>query len=168
MKLRITLLGLLLTCGAPVAVYAAGAAAVPFDHFTTGFELDGLHRNVDCEACHRNGVFKGTPRLCAGCHDGSNRIASTAKTPRHMLTTRCARRAIRLTPVGRQCQSSTMKKWWVPVSRVTTAPMRRENRLRIRRRQMTAVRATTRSPGLRSRGSITPESLTGVTDATTA
>src|SRR5512147_789394 len=80
--------GLLLMLAAPTLVHAAAATgAPPFDHFTTGFELDGMHRNVDCEACHVRGVFKGTPRTCAGCHDGSNRIANSAKSPRHMMTT---------------------------------------------------------------------------------
>ena len=78
---------------------------VPFDHFTTGFELDGMHRNVDCESCHVRGVFKGTPRTCAGCHDGSNRIANSAKSPRHMLTT----------AVCEACHTTTMSWNSVPV-----------------------------------------------------
>ena len=81
------IVALLIMLGAPIAGHAAAASAVPFDHFTTGFELDGMHRNVECEACHVHGVFEGTPRACAGCHDGSNRIANSAKSPRHMMTT---------------------------------------------------------------------------------
>ena len=41
---------------------------VPFDHLTTGFELDGVHRDLPCESCHLNAVFRGTPRDCATCH----------------------------------------------------------------------------------------------------
>jgi hypothetical protein len=75
---------LLPALGAPL--YAHAVANSDFDHFATGFELDGKHRNVDCEACHVRGIFKGTPRACGACHDGSNFIASTSKPVTHMLT----------------------------------------------------------------------------------
>ena len=39
-----------------------------FDHVTTGYLLIGQHEFVSCEACHVGGVFKGTPKRCAGCH----------------------------------------------------------------------------------------------------
>ncbi len=80
-------LGLLSMLVAATLAQAATATGTPFDHFTTGFELDGMHRSVDCESCHVQGVFKGTPRTCARCHDGSNRVANSAKSPRHMMTT---------------------------------------------------------------------------------
>lgn len=41
-----------------------------FDHFTTGYPLSGMHMQVKCEGCHIKGVFKGTPRQCASCHNG--------------------------------------------------------------------------------------------------
>ena len=41
-------------------------AANGFDHLTTGYELRGAHRDLSCEYCHAKGVFKGTPRTCAG------------------------------------------------------------------------------------------------------
>ncbi|WP_455204919.1 hypothetical protein [Kaarinaea lacus] len=41
-----------------------------FDHFSTGYPLSGMHFQVKCEACHIRGVFKGTPRQCASCHNG--------------------------------------------------------------------------------------------------
>src|ERR1700680_4457982 len=49
---------------------AAGAAPITlsFDHLSTGFELDGVHRDLPCEQCHLNAVFKGTPRACGSCH----------------------------------------------------------------------------------------------------
>ena len=31
-------------------------AQEPFDHFSTGFVLDGAHANVSCESCHTYGV----------------------------------------------------------------------------------------------------------------
>ena len=40
----------------------------PFDHFSTGFELDGAHANVTCERCHTGGKFEGTNPACVSCH----------------------------------------------------------------------------------------------------
>jgi len=46
-----------------------------FDHFTTGFALNGRHRTVACSECHKSG-YAGTPRACYSCHkadyDGTN------------------------------------------------------------------------------------------------
>ena len=53
------------------------AADQPFDHILTGFPLTGLHARVDCESCHVDGIFKGTPRRCRGCHTRGNRITAT-------------------------------------------------------------------------------------------
>ena len=39
-----------------------------FDHSRADFPLDGAHVNVDCENCHKDRVFKGTPTACSGCH----------------------------------------------------------------------------------------------------
>jgi len=38
-----------------------------FDH-NAFFPLTGGHRNLDCEACHTDGVFAGTPTDCFSCH----------------------------------------------------------------------------------------------------
>lgn len=54
-----------------------------FDHFNTGYPLSGMHLQVDCQSCHIKGVFKGSPRTCAGCHN--NQIAS-GKPINHMRT----------------------------------------------------------------------------------
>ena len=32
------------------------------------FALEGIHATLDCAACHKNGVYAGTPRECYGCH----------------------------------------------------------------------------------------------------
>ena len=64
-----------------VWVLAAGAGlawsqdAAPFDHLSTGFALTGAHGSVRCESCHQDGVLKGTPRECASCHVGGQRLA---------------------------------------------------------------------------------------------
>ena len=57
-----------------------------FDHLTTGFELRDAHRDMACEYCHVNGVFKGTPRNCAGCHTIGSRISATPKPPKHIAS----------------------------------------------------------------------------------
>jgi hypothetical protein len=62
-----------------------------FDHLTTGFELIGQHRDLPCESCHANAVFKGTPTDCAACHGIGTTVRATAKPANHILSTdRCA------------------------------------------------------------------------------
>jgi hypothetical protein len=53
----------------------AQQAGKAFDHTKTGFALSGQHKQQRCESCHINGVFKGTPRDCAGCHTSGARFA---------------------------------------------------------------------------------------------
>src|SRR4051794_17964239 len=57
-----------------------------FDHLTTGYELQGAHRDLSCEYCHQRGVFKGIPRNCVGCHTMGSRISSTPRPPTHIST----------------------------------------------------------------------------------
>jgi hypothetical protein len=37
-------------------------------HNETAFPLDGRHRDVACESCHRQSIYKGTPTTCYDCH----------------------------------------------------------------------------------------------------
>jgi hypothetical protein len=46
---------------------------VTFNHGNTSFPLQGRHANVNCSACHTNGVYKGTPRDCYACHAGKDK-----------------------------------------------------------------------------------------------
>jgi hypothetical protein len=69
-----------------VSSLAHAATGRAFDHLTTGFELDGQHRDKACESCHVNAVFKGTPRTCEGCHAPGSRIAATMKSATHVLS----------------------------------------------------------------------------------
>lgn len=39
-----------------------------FDHSRTAFKLTGKHTAANCNACHKNEVFKGTPMTCVSCH----------------------------------------------------------------------------------------------------
>lgn len=76
--------------GVLVLMLAAGwedAAAAEFDHYLTGFDLDGMHREVPCESCHVQGVFRGTPRECGTCHDGTSVYAQSARSVTHPTTT---------------------------------------------------------------------------------
>ncbi|NKB68296.1 MAG: hypothetical protein GKR89_14635 [Candidatus Latescibacteria bacterium] len=41
-----------------------------FDHQTTQFPLEGAHQQVNCEQCHQQHVFRGTPFAeCRDCHE---------------------------------------------------------------------------------------------------
>jgi hypothetical protein len=39
-----------------------------FDHNLAAFKLEGKHAQVECESCHINGVYRGTPMDCYSCH----------------------------------------------------------------------------------------------------
>ncbi len=39
-----------------------------FDHNQTRFQLAGGHRNVSCQSCHADGVYRGKPLNCVSCH----------------------------------------------------------------------------------------------------
>src|SRR5215470_17986321 len=58
-----------------------------FDHASTSFELIGQHRDLPCEACHANAIFKGTPKTCGACHGVGTTIRATAKPTNHILST---------------------------------------------------------------------------------
>jgi hypothetical protein len=66
---------------------AGHAFAASFDHDSTRFPLQGFHRFVECETCHVDGRFKGTPMDCRACHSGSSPIPGGGKSSRHMPTT---------------------------------------------------------------------------------
>jgi hypothetical protein len=78
---------LTLVPGAAVSAAGAPPITVPFDHLPTGFELDGVHRDLPCESCHLNAVFKGTPRNCGVCHITGSTFNATPKTAAHIQST---------------------------------------------------------------------------------
>ncbi len=69
-----------------MAPHASAIQRTGFDHLTTGYELQGAHRDLSCEYCHMNGVFKGTPRRCEGCHVAGTRIGATPKPINHIAS----------------------------------------------------------------------------------
>ncbi|HKT71712.1 MAG TPA: hypothetical protein VJQ47_02385 [Steroidobacteraceae bacterium] len=80
---------MILAVMALLCLYAQPARAVQrtgFDHLTTGYELLGAHRDLSCEYCHTQAVFKGTPRTCSGCHTTGSRVSATARPPTHITT----------------------------------------------------------------------------------
>ena len=39
-----------------------------FKHSMNTFPLRGIHRTLDCYACHQTGIYQGTPNRCVDCH----------------------------------------------------------------------------------------------------
>lgn len=87
---------------------AAGSAAAqafnsgaPFNHASTGFMLEGAHLRERCESCHTQGLFRGTPRDCTGCHRPGGR--APGKAPSHIPTTTA-------------CDACHLSSSWTPTS----------------------------------------------------
>jgi hypothetical protein len=77
-----------LSCLAPRAEPAPGRTV--FDHLTTGFELVGEHRDLACESCHVNAIFRGTPHDCASCHGVGTAVRASARPQNHIQSSaRC-------------------------------------------------------------------------------
>ncbi|MDV3238649.1 MAG: cytochrome C, partial [Gammaproteobacteria bacterium] len=74
------LIGSLALLSGPPAEAAVGR---DFDHFSTGFPLNGAHQRADCESCHLSATFKGTPTRCASCHTSGSRVHATIKPAGH-------------------------------------------------------------------------------------
>ncbi len=70
----------------PFAIAPAAVSPTSFDHFSTGFPLDGAHDSVECGSCHKSGVFTGTPTQCSRCHIGGGIAGSSTKPPRHITS----------------------------------------------------------------------------------
>jgi hypothetical protein len=83
----LALLLLLVACVLAAPARAAAPQRSSFDHLTTGFELLGQHRDLPCESCHVNAIFKGTPKNCSACHGVGTSVRATAKPASHMLST---------------------------------------------------------------------------------
>lgn len=60
-----------------------GVQDIPgFDHSEMAdFPLTGQHAEIICESCHINNQLAGTPRTCAGCHDGDRAAGKPADHP---------------------------------------------------------------------------------------
>ena len=105
---------------------------VPFDHLTTGFELDGVHRDLPCESCHLNAVFNGTPRDCGTCHITGSPFNATPKTRPTCRAPTIARPATTRSPSAPTCISIRPRSW-AAASAATTARSPRARDRPIRR-----------------------------------
>ena len=76
-----------------------------FDHDSTGFRLDGAHLITNCGACHSRGIFEGTLRTCADCHEDGGTVIATTKPARHVLTTQ-------------QCEACHATRSFLPLQRM--------------------------------------------------
>lgn len=76
----------LLTIGFVNFAQAASASST-FDHSKTGFVLSGVHLTLKCEQCHVDGIFKNTPKDCAGCHSVGTRVGAKPRPINHVPTT---------------------------------------------------------------------------------
>lgn len=87
--LRFLLVAVLLLMGLGAAhAQDASGGAFTFEHALTGFPLTGLHSAAQCESCHIQGQFRGTPRDCASCHrSGTSRPVEVTMPMTHIPTT---------------------------------------------------------------------------------
>jgi len=83
-KFRLFLVAILLL-GTMVSFVAT--AQEPFDHFSTGFVLDGAHTNVTCEGCHVSATFGATQPVCVSCHSPGGIVRASSKPADHVATT---------------------------------------------------------------------------------
>ncbi len=74
-------------CFSPISHAATAAGEALFDHTKTGFILKDVHTTLRCEQCHLDGIFKNTPKDCAGCHTTGSRIGASPKPINHVQTT---------------------------------------------------------------------------------
>ena len=84
MIFKIMLVALFFAFSAQAATH--NSSRLNFDHDKTLFQLNGVHNEVKCEECHLRGVFKGTPRDCAGCHNSGFLPNSISKPANHIPT----------------------------------------------------------------------------------
>jgi hypothetical protein len=68
------------------AMSSASRAQEPFDHFSTGFTLDGAHANVSCERCHTGGTFQGTNPTCVSCHSSIGAVQASSRPVDHIAS----------------------------------------------------------------------------------
>ncbi len=94
--------GALLVLVAAGGVSAQRGPGAVFDHFTTAFRLDGAHQFAECESCHVDGQFVGTPTRCGGCHAEGTRVRATPRPAQHIATTEL-------------CDSCHRTNTWAPV-----------------------------------------------------
>lgn len=82
-----------------------GGVGQRFDHYSTGFSLDGSHKTTPCSSCHVGSIFTGTPTDCVSCHSAAGFVKASRKLSSHNTTTD-------------RCESCHRTSSWSPVLRV--------------------------------------------------
>ena len=80
------MLAYMMFCFAPLVQAEPIVSTLTFDHSKTGFLLRDVHTTLRCEQCHVDGIFKNTPKECAGCHSIGSRVGATPKPVNHVQT----------------------------------------------------------------------------------
>ena len=73
-----------------VTIFLLSACAMAqqnFDHFSTGFDLDGAHTTLTCENCHVGAVFTATNPNCVNCHSVAGTVRASYVPPDHVQST---------------------------------------------------------------------------------
>jgi hypothetical protein len=65
-------------------------AGATFNHGTTRFTLTGAHTTVQCNLCHINGKYAGTPTDCYSCHSAEYRNTTNPGHQAAGFPTTCA------------------------------------------------------------------------------
>jgi hypothetical protein len=84
---------------------AAAQNGVEFDHFSTGFPLEGAHKRAVCTSCHLRGIFKGTPLACSACHSQASMMGGDKIPEDH----------IKAFPLCEECHTD---QFWKPLVRM--------------------------------------------------
>ncbi len=77
---------LIVSLALAAAVSQRSSAQESFDHFSTGFELDGAHANVGCDRCHAGASFEGTNPICVSCHSQIGSVLASMKPANHIAS----------------------------------------------------------------------------------
>jgi len=62
---------------------------IHFDHTRTSFPLTGAHLPLACGQCHGDGVWRGKPTTCVGCHQGDYDRVTTPNHRTAQFPTNC-------------------------------------------------------------------------------
>lgn len=85
-KMAASVLALLMIGFVNLAQAAGLVTGTTFDHSKTAFILKDVHATLKCEQCHVDGIFKNTPKDCAGCHTTGTRVGAKPKPINHVQT----------------------------------------------------------------------------------
>jgi len=101
-RLVLQLVCILLAC---LATDVAAQPDAGFDHFQTGFPLEGAHSTARCTSCHLQGIFEGTPVACAACHGQTSRMGGDKFPAGH----------VKVLPLCEECHTN---QFWKPLARM--------------------------------------------------